>query len=364
MLAHRIVHRVADGVRIAGTWRHAFLRNGGTYHLTDLFIYADGLVDCWGLVTLEEFAEQLRHGRVATELPEGAPASAHELATWRFGEPRTWLTPELLLAEIRDTVDRLNRRPDSTGRCLDAVDTYLADRTEENLAAARAAYRLIPESRRHYALGDMDNKDRPLRALLDGPEGPGYAWALEYFAERAAHRAEHAARAPVPPPAVQLHQTSLRALRENPGKAGLRNDYPAPLTVDGTRYASVAVALVALSLEDPGVRARAAAADSPYAARRIAGGAACRPDWTRVRSAVLADLLRAKYAQHPSLARILRATGDATLLHDDIDSDFWGDNGGRGRNQAGRLLELVRAELHLQEPPRDMAPAGADTMGE
>ncbi|UWM51628.1 hypothetical protein N0X72_22910 [Streptomyces carpaticus] len=74
---------------------------------------------------------------MVTELPEGAAVSAPELATWRFADPQTRLTPELLLAEIRATVDRLNQRPDSTGRCLAAVDTYLADRTEENLAAAR-----------------------------------------------------------------------------------------------------------------------------------------------------------------------------------------------------------------------------------
>ncbi|MFE5676735.1 NADAR domain-containing protein [Streptomyces erythrochromogenes] len=59
----------------------------------------------------------------------------------------------------------------------------------------------------------------------------------------------------------------------------------------------------------------------------------------------MARLLRAKYEQHPDLAAILLATGDATLLYDDADSGFWGDNGGRGRNWTGRLLELVRAEL-------------------
>lgn len=26
-----------------------------TYYLTDLLVYADGIVDCWGLVTLEQF---------------------------------------------------------------------------------------------------------------------------------------------------------------------------------------------------------------------------------------------------------------------------------------------------------------------
>ena len=59
-----------DGERIEGTWRHAFIRNGGTYFLTDLLIYADGMVDCWGLETLEGFAGKLASGWVATDLPE------------------------------------------------------------------------------------------------------------------------------------------------------------------------------------------------------------------------------------------------------------------------------------------------------
>ncbi|MFJ8109538.1 hypothetical protein [Streptomyces sp. NPDC096132] len=74
----------------------------------DLFIYADGLVDCWGLVTLEKFAEKLRTGWVATEFPEGARASAFEMADWKFAEPDSRLPPELLLAEVRDTIDQLN----------------------------------------------------------------------------------------------------------------------------------------------------------------------------------------------------------------------------------------------------------------
>jgi hypothetical protein len=161
MIGNRITSRKADGIRIPGAWRHAFIRNGGTFFLTDLVIYADGLIDCWGLVTVDEFEQKLRSGWVATDLPEGAEASAHDLASWKFSEPRTWLTPELLLAEVRDTIDQLNGRPDSTARCLAAVDVFLTDRTEDNRAAVHAAYRAIAKTQRRYALGDMDRKDWP-----------------------------------------------------------------------------------------------------------------------------------------------------------------------------------------------------------
>lgn len=59
-------------------------------------------------------------------------------------------------------------------------------------------------------------------------------------------------------------------------------------------------------------------------------------------------LLNAKYHQHPELAETLLATDDATVIHDDMNSAFWGDNAGRGRNWSGRILKLVRSELQAQ----------------
>ncbi|WP_374196632.1 hypothetical protein [Streptomyces sp. ISL-96] len=37
-----------------------------------------------------------------------------------------------------------------------------------------------------------------------------------------------------------------------------------------------------------------------------------------------------------------------TLIYDDADSVFWGDNADRGRNWTGRLLEFVRSELRAR----------------
>ncbi|MDH6711307.1 putative NAD-dependent protein-ADP-ribosyltransferase YbiA (DUF1768 family) [Kitasatospora sp. MAA19] len=366
MIGNRITHRTADGVRIPGTWRHVFIRNGGHYFLTDLFIYADGLIDCWGLVTVEEFEEKLRTGWVATSFPEGGEASAHDLAEWKFSEPRSWRTPELLVAEVRDTIDRLNGRPDSTGRCLAAVDAFLADQTEENRAAARAAFLAIPASRRRYALGDMDRKDAPLRVLVAGPGGQTYIpadppitqevydSALAYFEERARWRAEKPTRVPADgpvashAPAVQLYHSYPNKPVDDPGKLGLRNDYPAPITVGEVSYASVAHAYWALSVAQPEVQSAIAMAETAASARKLATEALRREGWEHVRTAVMTRLLRAKYDQHPELAEILLATDDATVIYDDAESAFWGDNAGHGRNWTGRLLELVRSELHAR----------------
>ncbi|MFG3491621.1 NADAR family protein [Streptomyces sp. NPDC047972] len=365
MIGRRITHRTADGVRIPGTWRPAFIRNGD-YFLTDLFIYTDGLIDCWGLVTLDEFAKKLESGWVATTLPDGASVSSHELAAWKVSEPRTWLTPELLLGEVRDTIDQLNGRPDSTDRCLAAVDVFLADPTEENREAARTALLAVPETQRCYALGDMDLKDRPLRVLVAGPGGRTYRpdeppvsqeeydRAVAYFEERERYRAERASHVPADgpetahAPAIQLSHSFPDKRLDDPGHLALRNDYPAPVTVGGVVHPTVTHAYWALSVADPEVGVAITAAESTGAARRLASEATRRENWEDVRVAVMTGLLRAKYEQHPEAAEILLATGDATVVYDDVNSGFWGDNGGRGRNWTGRILELVRSELRLR----------------
>ena len=81
------------------------------------------------------------------------------------------MEPQWLLGEVADEIDKLNGRPDSTGRCLLALDRYLQSRSEEDRAALSAAYEAIPEHLRLYALGDMDSKDWPLRVLVAGVGG-------------------------------------------------------------------------------------------------------------------------------------------------------------------------------------------------
>ncbi|MFD7026447.1 NADAR family protein [Streptomyces sp. NPDC059917] len=91
-----------------------------------------------------------------------------------------------------------------------------------------------------------------------------------------------------------------------------------------------------------------AAADTPASARELAAGTPRREGWEHARSAVMTGLLRAKYDQHPELAEVLLATEDSTVIYDDVESAFWGEGGGRGRNWMGRLLELIRSELHAR----------------
>jgi ribA/ribD-fused uncharacterized protein len=71
-----------------------------------------------------------------------------------------------------------------------------------------------------------------------------------------------------------------------------------------------------------------------------------RPDWERVKEAVMRKALVAKFTQHEDLRAVLLGTGDALLIEHTANDDYWADGGdGRGRNRLGHLLKSVREEL-------------------
>ncbi|MEW2491638.1 NADAR family protein [Streptomyces sp. NPDC048411] len=60
-------------------------------------------------------------------------------------------------------------------------------------------------------------------------------------------------------------------------------------------------------------RSRIRDAASGREAHDLGGQATHRSDWPNVRLAVMAELLRAKFTQHPELAQVLVSTGDCRV---------------------------------------------------
>ncbi|TDD27287.1 NADAR family protein, partial [Actinomadura sp. KC06] len=151
-------------------------------------------------------------------------------------------------------------------------------------------------------------------------------------------------------PAITLHERVNPPTEppERPDLFVLRNEFPAPLTHEGRTYPTVIHAYWALAAADRSDHDRIQEAATVREAHEFGGRCPLRPGWAVIRTAVMADLLRAKFTQHPDLAEILLSTGDARISYTSYsESPFWTDRGPReGRNWTGRLLELIRAELH------------------
>ncbi|WP_328898655.1 NADAR family protein [Streptomyces sp. NBC_00441] len=365
-------YRMVDGERIDGAWCHIWRRYqmGGRYYLDDLVVFADGTITCGERTDLAGLAKKLAAGHWAVTDPE-APPLPDPPSKWeaRYSEP---LTPEGFLLEVADRIEELSRRPTAGQRCWDAIRQYEQQPTESNRELLRAAYLAVPAHLRVFVLGDMDRQDRPLRILLtdigqavDG-DGPVvtvemHQSVLDYFARidkavqdeqerRAVRYADDPAEAGRP--VLVSHQAVYpKGWPDEPGLFTLRNEYPAPVEFAGDSYASVQHGYWALSAADASDRSRIRDAASGSEAHDLGGRATRRSDWSDVRLAIMAGLLRAKFTQHPELARVLLSTGDARISYTGLaDAPFWRDvSDDRGRNWMGRLLELTRSELLAQQ---------------
>jgi hypothetical protein len=312
-------YRIVDGERVEGTWRSVFVHNGD-FHLADLVVYADGVIDCWGEITLDELREHLRTGWV-TLRPEAGAIGDAGFARWQFTEPRSWMTADDLVAEVADEIERLAGRPTAADRCLATLDRYRLDPSEDNRLALRAAYLEVPEHLRQYLCFDMDGKDWPIRVLITDLGAP-----------------VHGAPADGDEDYLVTAEWRADALRYFAGRERIAAGLDVRDTADGPAAPrSATVSLVRGGDGNFGPQAGQEVRALAVAARR-------RDGWADARTAVMAALLRAKFAQHPPLAEALLATGDGRIDYAFGESDFWNTDE-RGRGWLGRLLELIRAEL-------------------
>ncbi|MDQ3773962.1 MAG: hypothetical protein M3461_06150 [Pseudomonadota bacterium] len=159
-----VYRKTKDGRIVYGKGFSAFIHNGN-YYQTVISVYEDGMVDCWGLVTFEEFREKVAEGWVVTRVPRGAHISCHHLY---FGKCllNFPVTETDFVGELQDEVKRLRGEDDSSTLCVKAFAEFLRAPTLANRECLRFTYSFIPTHLRIYTLGDMDSKDAPLRRII------------------------------------------------------------------------------------------------------------------------------------------------------------------------------------------------------
>ena len=164
------ITRIKDGVTVEGKTLKAFIHNGAHHFLTDIKVYKDGLIDCWGFVDINGFKGKIASGWVVTSLPEGARVSiAGGLVDFTATDINAHVREEEFVKEVADIIEGLNDRPTSSETCLAALKAYTSAPSEEAREALRIAYEAVPEHNRRY-LGDMDVKDFPIRMIIYGDQ--------------------------------------------------------------------------------------------------------------------------------------------------------------------------------------------------
>jgi predicted NAD-dependent protein-ADP-ribosyltransferase YbiA (DUF1768 family) len=356
--------RTVENQVVRGRQRLIFVRDRDHYRLTTLAVYADGVVAWrWNPTDFDGLRAAFDDGTLTV----APPADAEVIVAGTAAGParlESWLTPELVIGDLADELDRLNDRPDSSGRCWAALISYAAEPSRANLEIVRQRYHEVPVHRRIYVLGDMDQNDVPVRILLAEPgetipaRDPDRTLtvtpekrerALDYFrrSERAIAESWQRATADGPEawsavPVEVGERVYPNGWPDPPGLEVLQIDYPAPVVHNGREYPTVMHAYWALSTGDDAWHDRITAAERGLDARSLAELAPRRDGWPAARLGVMAALLRDKFDRHPAIARQLSATGDTRLQYSDWGSRYWSSG---GANWLGRLLELVRSEL-------------------
>ena len=133
----------------------------------------------------------------------------------------------------------------------------------------------------------------------------------------------------------------------------LSNFYPAKLVFDGIAYLNSEAAYQAQKC--------AAAKDRAQFSQRSADEAKglgrqvfLRSDWDQVKLGLMARIVRAKFSQHPRLARKLLETGGRPLIEGNYWHDvYWGMDmkTGEGENHLGRILMALRSECRQNGLP-------------
>lgn len=166
MTISNLTFRDVDGVRIPGTWLQAFIHNMN-YYVVELKIYQDSMIDCWGLVTFDQFKAKVRQGWVVTQPPEGARIGMMTSGTFFTAtNVSASVEPDEFIKQVEDEIRLLNGKPDTLTLAHKALEAYHADRTESAKAALRAAYEAVPKHRRIY-LGDMESRDYEYQLILN-----------------------------------------------------------------------------------------------------------------------------------------------------------------------------------------------------
>lgn len=157
--------REVNGVTIPGTFIHAFVHNGA-YFATEIKIYKDGMIDCWGLVDMEGFKKKVNQGWVVTQLPEGARVC---VADTYFTVADVKQVPPIeeseFIKEVEDEIRELNGQLTSGRLCFQALEAYKREPSEATKETLHKMYEAVPKHKRKF-LGSMDDMDSEYRMIL------------------------------------------------------------------------------------------------------------------------------------------------------------------------------------------------------
>ncbi|TCI92171.1 DUF7638 domain-containing protein [Tenacibaculum sp. M341] len=160
------IYRDKNGIKIHGIKLPVIINDHG-YYLTELIVYKDGLIDCWGLKSLEQIKAEVNSGKLLQSAPDNVSIEC-DLGTIKCGKFAAEKTNEGFIKEIEDTINTLNNRDTRITICQNAYKNYLINPSKENLNDLNEKYDDLPSHEK--VLFEYTEEKDPLCKFIDEKE--------------------------------------------------------------------------------------------------------------------------------------------------------------------------------------------------
>lgn len=157
--------RQAEGGSVCGVFLPAVVWNMHHY-FTLAAVYADGMVDCWGLMTLEQFELKVREGRITNSVPSGLTLSIHHLVRLTVASARPAGTADDLVKDVRSAIEELNGRPTAQQQMIEAIRNFEGCDSPATRSALIKAHGNLPGFHHVYLFGSRAERHLEVQRLL------------------------------------------------------------------------------------------------------------------------------------------------------------------------------------------------------
>jgi len=160
--------------RVQGDKLSMIVRDGDDFHLANVRVFADGVIEIGRLAVPETtdvdgLRAAVEAGRIVGSVPVAGRVRILDRGSFIVEKADGGVDPREQLLQVKDMISKLNGTPDSVDRCRTAYDDYIASPSEEAREVLRGAYEAVPKHQRMY-VGDMDTKDIPVRMIVYGDQ--------------------------------------------------------------------------------------------------------------------------------------------------------------------------------------------------
>jgi hypothetical protein len=152
---------------IKGLGFPAFIHNGD-YYVELIKVYEDGIIDCWGECSFEEFEEKVKNGQIVTQLPKEGRVDMFQLFQADASQFDTYTEEEDFIKEVKDALLFLQNKPTTKELCQQAFKNYLNNPNQENKEEVEKTFYAVPKHLRLAILGDMGMGDKPIQSIING----------------------------------------------------------------------------------------------------------------------------------------------------------------------------------------------------